>query len=136
MRWPKRSRDQSNNRTFQTTTHPPPNEDKAVQSFSGALATHNWQSLYQMTSQNVLQNESAAQFQNALQAQEAEMGTVISISDFSTPQIGSNPAGIIYFTVNQHLTMQHNGETQMQDVTSVFVLEHGVWKYWFSQPIK
>jgi hypothetical protein len=127
--------DLSHHRAFQTTTKPPPDEQPAVHSFDTAFSTQNWTTLYRLTSSDITQGETAAQFQKALQAQEAQAGTVTAITDFTTPQIGSNPAGIVYFTLNQRLTVRHLSSTRTLDVTSVFVLENGVWKYWFSQPL-
>ena len=125
--------DLSHNQSFTTTTNPPVDEAHTVTQFDTDFVQKNWTSLYQLTSSALTQGETAAQFATTLTAQEQKSGTVTNIVDLTPPQIGSNPAGIVYFTLNQQLTVQLKGVPQTQIVTSVFVLENGAWRYWFSQ---
>ncbi len=90
--------------------------------------------LFNLTSLGVTNGYTETQFAQLLQQQELSVGKITAISVVSTSQIITDPAGITYFTEKERVTKTKNNTSRTDTFTSVFVVEDGVWKFWFSHP--
>jgi hypothetical protein len=112
----------------------------AVNNYNNALLPQpstqkpDFATVYNLTSQGVTNGYTEAQFAQLLQQQEQSVGKITAISVVSTSQIITDPAGITYFTEKERVTKTKNNTSRTDTFTSVFVVEDGVWKFWFSHP--
>lgn len=120
--------------SFVTTVKPPPDMHAAVTTYEQAMVAQNWTQLYSLTAPSVTAGYTSAQFAAALQQQEKQVGTITAVTVVSGPVIGTNPAGITYFTVTEQWTVNHNGQVQTSTYISTYILENGTWMFWYSQP--
>lgn len=60
-------------------------------------------------------------------------GTITAIVMTSPPEVITNTDEAPYFLFQEQVTTVKNGKTQTQSLTSIFLLEDGAWKYWFSK---
>jgi hypothetical protein len=105
----------------------------AVVHASTANTKDSWKAVYAISSQSVKAQYSADDFANALMAQQKARGKITRISPItSAPQVQYDAAGQAYFAVTQTMTLDRNGTTKTQQVTSYYVLEGGEWHFWFS----
>ncbi len=113
----------------------PTNERQVVQTYNQALAKQNWATIYATTSNIVVGNYTPDQFAQMMAQQVQDVGTVSSISTTSNPEVKTNPDGTLYFTINEQVVFIKNGVSQTQSLISIFILEDGTWKFWFSKKV-
>ena len=123
-----------------STQHPtaqktvvPANERRVVQTYNQAVIKQDWATVYVNTSNIVTGNNTQEQFAQAMAVQEQNEGKVVSITVTSPPQVFTNSGGSPYFTIQEQEVIVQNGITQTQSLLSVYLLEDGTWKYWFSK---
>ena len=117
------------------TTAAPANLYAAVAATTQATTRQDWAALYQLTSQATLGGLSAAEFAQVMERQTQAVGSITSITATSQPQLGSDPTGITFFTVTEHVTVLHNAVLKSFDVIAVYILEGGAWKLWFTKQL-
>ena len=113
----------------------PGNERQVVQTYSQAVMMQDWATVYATTSKDVIGDASQEQFTKMMMQQVKDAGTISSIITTSNPEVNTNPDGIIYFTIHEQEVLVKNGRSQTQSLISIFVLEEGTWKYWFSKKL-
>ncbi|HEX9411966.1 MAG TPA: hypothetical protein VF916_00550 [Ktedonobacterales bacterium] len=105
----------------------------AVMHASMANNVDGWKAVYAMSAQSVKGQYSDVGFANALMAQQTAKGKITHISPIaSPPAVQYDAAGQAYFTATQDVTVDRNGTTTTQHVTAYYVLESGLWHFWFS----
>jgi hypothetical protein len=93
----------------------------------------NWDDVYKQTSRQVTAQYQAGDFAALLNQQVAAIGKITSISTpLTNPVVEFTPEGQAYFAVTQTVTFQHSGANHSQELTSYYILENGIWDYWFS----
>ena len=111
----------------------PGNERQVVQTYNQAAMKQDWATLYGTTSKITTGDATEEQFAQMMAQQAQTSGTISSITNTSNPAVKTNPDGIIYFTIHEQVTIVKNGTSQTQSMISLYILEDGVWKYWFSK---
>jgi hypothetical protein len=111
----------------------PGNERQVVQTYNQAAIKQDWATLYTTTSKITTGDATEAQFEQMMTQQAQAYGTISSITITSSPAVKTNPDGIIYFTIHEQVTMVKHGTSQTQSMISLYILEDGVWRYWFSK---
>jgi hypothetical protein len=107
--------------------------NSALTRASAANTRESWSAVYAISSQSVKAQYTAADFANALSAQQKARGKITRISPITTPPVVQyDAAGQAYFAVTQTVTLDRNGATSARQVTSYYVLEDGEWHFWFS----
>lgn len=112
----------------------PGDERQVVQAYNQAAIKQDWAALYTTTSEITTGDATEAQFAQMMAHHAQASGTISSITTTSSPAVKTNPDGIIYFTIHEQVTMVKHGTSQAQSMISLYILEDGVWKYWFSKP--
>jgi hypothetical protein len=96
-------------------------------------ASGDWQAVYNLTAHDLTGQYDANSFAAALNEQVSRKGHITSISPISSPPtVQYDAAGQAYFEVTQTVTLERNGTTTTQQVTSYYLLEGGQWLFWFS----
>ena len=113
----------------------PGNERQVVQTYNQAAMKQDWAILYATTSKIATGDATEEQFAQMMAQQAQASGTISSITTTSSPAVKTNPDGIIYFTIHEQVTVVKNGTSQTQSIISLYILEDGVWKYWFSKKV-
>jgi hypothetical protein len=113
----------------------PGNERQIVQTYNQALLKQDWATVYASTSNIVVGDYTQEQFAQMMARQVQNVGVVSSITTTSNPEVKTNPDGIIYFTIHEHAIVVKNGTSQTQSLISLFILENGAWKFWFSKKV-
>ena len=111
----------------------PANERQVVQIYNQAAMKQDWATVYATTSKIVVGDTSPGQFAQMMAQQARDSGSVLSITMTSPPIVKTNPDGITYFTIHEQVVIIKNGTSQTQSVISLFILEDGSWKFWFSK---
>ena len=111
----------------------PGNERQVVQTYNQAAMKQDWTTLYATTSKISTGDATAEQFAQMMAQQAQASGTISSITTTSKPEVNTNPDGIIYFTILEQVTVVKNGTSQTRSVITLYILEDGIWKYWFSK---
>jgi hypothetical protein len=107
--------------------------DDAVVQAAHANTVAGWEAVYQLTSRTLTGQYDDVAFANAMIAQVNSRGRITAISPIAGgPTVQFDSAGQAYFEVSQTVTLDHNGTTTTQTVTSYYVLEGGAWMFWFS----
>jgi hypothetical protein len=127
--------DQTDHLTFNTTTTAPPDLTQAITKSSQATTREDWATLYTMTSHMTVGDFTEQQFAAAMAQQEHVVGAITAITPTSKPTLITDQTGVTYFTVNERVTLVHNGATSELNVIAVYVLEDGVWKIWFTKTV-
>ena len=123
------------NRQFQVVALPPQGKPEAVVTeYTAAIENSDFSTLYELTSQTTKGNLSQEEFEQLLNEQITQEGNIVNIEDLSNPQIETNAAGLIFFTVDQRVTIEKDGLQSTQDFTSVFLSEEEEWRFWFAEP--
>jgi hypothetical protein len=73
------------------------------------------------------------EFAQIMAQQVQQVGTISTITPTSQPIVKTNPDGNIYFLISEKVTMTKNGISNTQSMISVYILEGGIWKFWFSK---
>lgn len=125
--------DTTNHTAFQAVTKAPPDASATVSRYNQALISQDWATVYALSSQAMTQGYTETQFAKVFSDQVQQYGAITKIIVLSPPKVATNPAGIVYFTVAEQATLYHQAHVTTTNATSVFVLDGGMWKYWFSQ---
>lgn len=92
-----------------------------------------WQGVYKFSARSVTGQYTDSEFASIMLAQTASQGKITQISPItSAPAIQYDAAGQAYFSVSQTVTLDHDGTTTTQQITSYYLLEGGAWLFWFS----
>ncbi len=125
-----------------STQHPvvqktviPGNERQVTQMYNQAVMKQDWATVYASTSRIVTGDLTQEQYAQILSQQIQNGGTISSIVMTSNPEVITNADEAPYFIVQEQVTTVKNGKTQTQSLTSIFILEDGAWKYWFSKKV-
>jgi hypothetical protein len=111
----------------------PGNEHQIVQTYNQAAMKQDWATIYASSSEIVVAGYTEAQFAQMMSHQVQEEGSISSISVISAPQVKTNADGTTYFTISEQVTMTKNNVSKMQSLISIYILENGVWKFWFTK---
>lgn len=126
-------RDLTDRLTFVDTTVAPPDAMATAQRFNQSAIHQDWATMYQSMASSDVLGLSPAQFAQQMAQAEQQTGTITSITVISGPTVKSSAEGDIYYTIVEQVTVSLNGATSQQRIGSVFVLENGQWKFWFSK---
>lgn len=121
--------------TPQATATIPKNERQVVEVYNQAVVKQDWSTVYTTTSTSVVGTYTPEQFGVLMNQEVLDKGAISSIKTTSQPVVNTNADGIVYFTISEQVVVIKNGLTQTQSLISVFVLENGVWKFWFSKAL-
>lgn len=113
----------------------PGNERQVIQMYNQAIMKQDWAIVYATSSKDVIGDASQERFAQMMAQQVQDAGTISSIITTSNPEVNTNPDGIIYFSVHEQEVLVKNGTSHTQSLISIFVLEDGTWKYWFSKKL-
>ena len=98
-----------------------------------AEQTGNWDAVYPLTSQQITAQYPPQEFANILNQQVESVGKITAISEPPTaPVVQYTPQWQAYFVVQQTLTLLQKGSSHTQLLTSYYLLENGMWQFWFS----
>lgn len=117
----------------------PHNEHQVVEAYNQAMIKQDWQTIYTSTAVSARGSNTQEEFNQLMMQKEQENGNIVSItpiSDLSAVQVKTTADGsTTYFTVSEKMTIVKNGISQSLSVVSLFILEHGTWKYLTSKKI-
>lgn len=119
---------------FVMVTAIPGGERQAVDSVNTAMIHQDWATLYSLTSTTVTSQVSETQFATLMTQQVAATGAVTAVTVTGDPVVGTDQAGITYFTVAESVTLTHDGATRTSPMTAYFLLEGGTWKFFTTKP--
>lgn len=125
--------DATNSQHFVLVTAVPGGESAVIAAYNQAVMNRDWATLYTLSSSAITGSLSEAQFAQQMAQDVQTSGAITHITVTSAPQVGSNPAGMTYFTVSEQVTTTLNGAATTQQVNSVYLLENGQWMFWFSR---
>ncbi|MGH2484606.1 MAG: hypothetical protein ACRDHE_01210 [Ktedonobacterales bacterium] len=128
-------RDLTDRLSFVDTTLPPPDAMATTQKFNQSATRQDWVTMYQdMASADTL-GLTPAQFAQQMATAAQQTGTITAITVTSGPTVKSTAEGVVYYIVEEQVTVSLNGATSQERIGSVFVLEDGRWKFWFSKTL-
>jgi hypothetical protein len=107
--------------------------DGAIVHAAGANTTDAWREVYNLSARSVTGQYTDSDFAAIMTAQTGSKGRITQISPItSAPAIQFDAAGQAYYSVTQTVTLDRNGTTSTQQITSYYLLEGGAWLFWFS----
>jgi hypothetical protein len=105
----------------------------SVTAYDNAVKSGDWSTAWTLTSQQITAQYPQGLFVTTLDQQSKSVGTITDIVTPSvSPTVLYTPQGQAYFSVDQAVTLLHGGVTSTKTITSYYLLEAGVWKFWFS----
>ena len=117
---------------FVLDSRPPGGAVFEVEKYHQALLHQDYATLTSDAAEEAVSGYSQQQFIQLLNALDRKFGTATTIETRSAPEIRTNPAGMTYFRVHEKVIRTLNGVDRVYNVVSVFVLDEGGWKFWFS----
>ncbi len=122
----------SQGKPFVLDSRPPGGAVFEVEKYHQALLHQDYATLTGDAAEEAVSGYSQQQFVQLLSGLDRKFGTVTIAQTRSTPEIRTNAAGMTYFRVHEKITRTLNGVDHVYNVISVFVLDEGGWKFWFS----
>lgn len=126
-------RDLTNGQVFAVTTQAPPDALQTSKQFNQNAVQQNWTAVYQDMASADVQGMTPDQFAQTMTQSAQTTGTVTNITITSAPVVKSSQDGIVYYIVDEQVTLSLNGATSQVNIASVFLLEDGQWRFWFSK---
>lgn len=127
-------KDSTNGQHFVMVTTIPGGERQVVDAVNQAAIEQDWATLYGLMSASVTSQVTESQFAALMAQQVAASGAITAVTVTGSPVVGTDQAGITYFTIDETVTVTHNGVSQSTPMTSYFLLESGAWKLFTSKP--
>lgn len=107
--------------------------DGAIVHAAGANTTDAWREVYKLSARSVTGQYTDSDFAAVMTEQTRSKGRITRISPItSAPAIQFDAAGQAYYSVTQTVTVDRDGTTSSQQITSYYLLEGGAWLFWFS----
>jgi hypothetical protein len=105
----------------------------SVTAYDTAVIADNWSQVWMLTSQQITAQYPESAFVTTLTQDSKSDGNITSISPPPPqPTIQYTPEKQAYFLVDQTVTVKKNGSSHTESITSYYLLEGGMWKFWFS----
>ncbi len=105
----------------------------SVTTYDNAVLKADWNTVWKSTSQQITAQYPEPEFVASITSQIQSVGRITSISaPLAPPAVQFTPEGQAYFSVDQMITVEHNGSSSTKTETSYYLLESGEWQFWFS----